>query len=87
MLRWTDPVKHAVEQTWNHREDGWPQCFQIIHQKFNVALEKADSSPVDQDDALMETESCLHKHTLMLVELVEPWHAWGLLESHTELKS
>lgn len=53
----TDPVKHAVEQTRHHREDCGPQSFQVVHQKFDVSLEKADSASVDEDDALVRAHT------------------------------
>lgn len=55
----SDLIEHAVEETWHHGEDCWPQRFQIIHQKSNVALEITDSSSVREDDTLMERDSCL----------------------------
>ncbi len=52
----SDLIEHAVEETWDHREDRWLQRFQIIHQESNVTLEIADSSPMDEDDTLMKKE-------------------------------
>lgn len=76
-IRWTtktytlsDLIEHAVEETWDHREDCWLQGFQIIHQKSNVTLEIADSSPMDEDDTLMKREGCL----VLLVQVKLVWH-------------
>lgn len=67
----TNPVKHAVEQTRNHWEDCWPQSFQVIHQQFDVSLEKADSASMDEDDALTGAQSCLATEGLSVIPLPE----------------
>lgn len=41
-----DLIEHAIEETWDHWKDCWLQSFQIIHQKSNVPLKVADSSPL-----------------------------------------
>lgn len=69
--KWTNLVKHAVEQTRNHREDCGPQSFQVIHQKFDVSLEKADSASMDEDDALTRAQSCLYTQDLLVIPLPE----------------
>lgn len=67
----TDPVEHAVEQTRDHREDCGLQSFQVVHQKFDVSLEKADSSSVDEDDALTRAHGYLYAHDLLVISLAE----------------
>lgn len=66
----SDLIKHAVEEAWDHREDCRLQRFQIIHQKSNVPLKIADSSPMDEDDTLMENKSvqhCVHQRAVLLL--------------------
>lgn len=64
--KWTNPVKHAVEQTRDHREDCGPQSFQVVHQKFDVSLEKPDSASVDEDDALVRAHSHFDVQNLLV---------------------
>ena len=52
----SDLIKHAVEETWDDGEDRRLQRLQVVHQESDVSLEVSDSSPVDEDDALMKTQ-------------------------------
>lgn len=46
------PVKHAVQQTRNHREYGGLQGREVVHQSADVTLEVSDASAVHQNHTL-----------------------------------
>ena len=58
---WPYLVTHAVEQTWDHWEDCRPQRLQVIRQKSDVPLEKANSTAMDEDHTLTKTQQLIHK--------------------------
>ena len=47
-----DLVKHPVEESGHHGEDGGLQGGQVVHQQPDVPLEVPDAAPVHQQQAL-----------------------------------